>query len=594
MTKKPLRPRVPQPLPDPPAMPVDMPPPALHPKQMYAREQMQEPLASPAITAHRKSVVLKNLVRRQTERIESLKLYDPMPFQDSFHKHMAHIRLLRGGVRAGKTTAAEVEIARAVTGQDPYGKYPEKDGTCIIVNEQLRDIGTITYKLLFRPGAFYIIRDEKTGEWRAYDPEYPPDVARKSERKPAPPLIPQRFIDGKPVWENKGARIFKTIRLKTGWEIRAHSSEAEPIQGVPVHLAQIDEDIHNTEWITELEARTAEVGGRIIWSARPHNRNAAMLELSQRAWDCIGDPMPDVVEFRSSFTANKHIPAENKERTKRGFASRGDATLRMFDEGEYPLNEFKVFPEFSMNLHGYDAEDLPGGRIPLDWARFAAIDPGYQVCAVLFAAIPPPDLEDSVYLYDELYLRNCNAAMFAAAMAKKCADQHFQAFIIDAHGSARSDTGVGRTIRDQYTKALEKQKVSSQRTGHGFILGSDKRLARVEAVHNWLEIRDDGTTKLHVLRGRLPMFEYEIERYFRKREKDKAGGIRVLEEPDDKAGRPTHLMHCTQYFAHWPGMRFVAPPLSKPRRRQIGLYLKQKQDRERSASRDSKQVVYMG
>lgn len=562
------------------------PPSLLELKASAYAETVMDTVAEKRVSDHKKTQI-ERLVRQYLRRhVEALKIYKPMPFQETFHSNPAHIRLLRAGVRAGKTTAAAVEVARAVTGCDPHGKYPAKDGLCVIVNEYLRDVGSVTWRLLFRAGAFFMIRDERTGAWRAYNPDT--DAHRKSERKPAPPLIPQRMIDGKPTWLNKGLRVFSNVRLKTGWEIRAFSSDSEPIQGVNVHLAHIDEDIHNPDWITELEARTAEVGGRIVWSARPHNRNTAMLEVSQRAWDQLGEDKPDVVEFRSSFTANPHVPHENKDRTKRGFASKGESTLRMFDEGEYPLNEFKVFPEFNINIHGFDADKFEKGVIPPTWTRFAAVDPGYAVCAVIFAAVPPPDEEDAVYLYDELYLKHCSAAMFAKAMDQKTSGVQFRAFIIDAHGSARSDTGVGKTIRRQYSEALEKRGVRSELTGSDFILGSDQRMARVETVHSWLAVRDDGSTKLRVLRGRLPMWEYEIERYFRKRRKDE-----VLEEPDDRPGRPTHLMHATQYLAHWPGLRYRKPKAIKKAGRWLTGYLKRKQDRRRQMEQPE-HVIYMG
>src|SRR5262245_34655237 len=68
----------------------------------------------------------RRLVREQARRQhEALKLYVPLPYQADFHASTAPERSLRASNRAGKTLAACVEVARAVTGQDHYGTYPQ-------------------------------------------------------------------------------------------------------------------------------------------------------------------------------------------------------------------------------------------------------------------------------------------------------------------------------------------------------------------------------------------------------------------------------------------------------------------------------------
>src|SRR6185369_13000734 len=118
-----------------------------------------------------------------------------------------------------------------------------------------------------------------------------------------------------------------------------------------------------------------------------------------------------------------------------------------------------------------------------------------QVCAVLFGAVPPPEEGDFLYLYDELYLKDCNAEKFGFAMKQKSAHQQFQAFIIDYHGSIRTET-VGTTIQQQFSEMLKKYGVSSVMTGFNFLNGSEDVKAGVLAVHGYLRLRDDGTPKL--------------------------------------------------------------------------------------------------
>ena len=54
-------------------------------------------------------------------RLESLRLYVPMPKQQDFHACMVSERLVIGGNRSGKSACSFVEDARAATGQDPHG-----------------------------------------------------------------------------------------------------------------------------------------------------------------------------------------------------------------------------------------------------------------------------------------------------------------------------------------------------------------------------------------------------------------------------------------------------------------------------------------
>src|SRR5260370_35448708 len=76
--------------------------------------------------------IIGEVVRR---RAEGLRLYEPLPEQERFHQSSYQERLLRGSNRGGKTLPAAVEVARAVTCQDPYGKKPTTGGWCVSVGE---------------------------------------------------------------------------------------------------------------------------------------------------------------------------------------------------------------------------------------------------------------------------------------------------------------------------------------------------------------------------------------------------------------------------------------------------------------------------
>ena len=175
-------------------------------------------------------------------KLESLRLYEPMPLQKEFHESMCSERLLIGGNRSGKSCASFVEEARAATGQDPYDKYPKTDGNIVIVGRNWPHIGLVAYPMLFRAGAFKIIRDKDTGEWRAFKPG-----DDRTKAKPAPPLIPPRFVK-ETSWVLKSAGYCQKVTLNNGWVVNFFSSEGEPPQGFQADLVHIDEDINNERW----------------------------------------------------------------------------------------------------------------------------------------------------------------------------------------------------------------------------------------------------------------------------------------------------------------------------------------------------------
>ena len=89
------------------------------------------PPGSPQLTQFQREE-LKSLQNELRERkVEALKLYRPNPNQEAFHACTASEVLVIGGNRSGKSLCTFVEDARAVTGQDPYNKYPKENGILV-------------------------------------------------------------------------------------------------------------------------------------------------------------------------------------------------------------------------------------------------------------------------------------------------------------------------------------------------------------------------------------------------------------------------------------------------------------------------------
>lgn len=474
-------------------------------------------------------------------KIEGLKLYEPLPVQAQFHASRARIRLVRGSNRGGKTLAAAVEVARAVTGQDPHGKYPLTDGRVYCVGKNLDHVGQVMWRKLGRAGAYKIIRDKKTLKWRAYRPWSPEDARREDEARPAPALIPARLIKTI-AWENKAKGIPKQVILHNGWELNFYSSEGKPPQGVDLDLWWFDEEIIDQDWYAEVVARVLDRKGSGLWSATPQAGTEKLYDLHEDAEKEAHKKHPRVAEFVSLLADNLHIDEAEKQTFAASLMDEDERRVRI--EGEFAVSRLRVYPEYSPSLHHCDA--FP---IPLDWTRYAVIDPGRQVCAVLFGAFSPPEIGDYCYLYDELYIRNCDANQFGYRMALKAVGQSFEAFIIDHQGSRVTDTGSGFTVERQYSAALKRHGVRSRKTGNQFWWGISDVLAGVSAFRSWLLTRQDNTSKLRVLRGKCENFDWEMKHY-----RYKTAGETVTDKPEDR-GR-VHLMACGRYLA-LSGAKFV-------------------------------------
>ena len=484
-----------------------------------------------------------------------MRLYRPTPQQSEYHECLASETLVIGGNRSGKSLCTFIEDAWAATGTHPVeGKYPKEGGNLVIVGANWKHIGLVVVPYLFRAGAFKIIKDRASGEWRAFDPMLLGDKEREAQAKPAPPLIPPRMIKSMS-WLLKSAGYLNSCELVNGWTIYCFSSEGDPPQGFQADRVHLDEDLNNEQWVPEMQARLADRKGRFTWSAMPHSKNEALIGLNERAEKAenIGDTK-DIRRFVLRFLDNPHIDADEKRKMLERWAALGEDVLRQRSEGEFMTDSMLVYPSFNMSVHGYSRDELPAGQVPDDWCRYAIVDPGHSVTAVLFAAVPPQG--HTVLCYDELYIRECNAIKFAKEFQAKVGNQQFYAFLIDSHGGRLTDIGSGRSPQEQYSEQLRELGISSEVTGSSFIPGCDEVQAGLQAVRNMLYIRPEGTSKLRFLRGALPNMEREMKRY-KKKVQYVAGTTIVTDEPNKRG--EFHLVDCLRYLCAYNPM-YHEPP----------------------------------
>lgn len=526
---------------------------------------------APVVSQHQLQQLREVQAELASRRLEALKLYRPMPHQEEFHKCMASERIVLGGNRGGKSLAVAVEMARAVTGQDPYGKYPERDGNLAIVGRNWPHIGLVIYPILFKAGAFRIIKDAETGEWRSVR-----KGDDKSKSKPAPPLIPPRLVKDMS-WVLKNAGYLNKVELTNGWNIWCFSSEGEPPQGYQADAVWLDEDLNNERWIGECQARLADRKGRFIWSAMPHSKNDALIGLCERADKCADDPNAIIRKFTFRFLDNQFIDDEEKRKNIERWSALGQEELRMRAEGEFTTESTLMYPTFNTSVHILPRSELPAGLVPPDWTRYVAIDPGHAVMATLFGAVPPD--EKFLLIYDELYIRNCNALIWGEQFADKVKDQLIRSAIMDMHGGTLRDLGSGRLPHELYSEELKKRNIKFLIGGHQFIPGSDDIPARTSMVRKMLHIRGDGTTQLKFLEGACPNLIREIKRY-RKKTTTVNGQVFVTDEPQTRG--EVHACQTLEYLCAYEP-KYHKPP------RQLGQdpwwvkYLADKRRREQGS-----------
>lgn len=528
--------------------------------------------AAPVLTSFQQVRLRRLALEKARRKVEALRLYEPLPDQGEFHKSLAPERLLRGSNRGGKTLPAAVEVARAVTGQDPHDKYPKRDGRCFAVGKDGRHCAQVMWRKLSRAGAFKIIRDQYTREWRAYRPWDPCDRARIQETKPAPPLIPPRLIK-KVAWDKKVEDQPSLIILHNGWEIAFFSSLGKPPNGNDIDLGWFDEEIVDPDWYPEVSARLLDRRGRFIWSATPQAGTEQLYNLHEEAERLAeaGAANPRVTEHVILLENNPYIDDDQKKELSDKL-SEEDRAVRV--GGEFVFLSFKVYPEFTPSAFICDWFD-----IPKEWTRYVSVDPGRQVCAVAFLAVPPPDDPEHgkhVYLYDELYIQNCDAEQFGQAMAKKCGEQDIFEFLIDHQGAQVHDTGSGRSVEEQYSAALARNKVASIVGGTNFTWGIADVEAGVEAFRAWLRDAGDGTRKLRVLRNTCPNFLHEVKYYRYKR----VNGV-ITDKPEAR-GRVHQMANCRYLAMRNP--RWVKP---RPKKGAVGGALgalRAKQKKQKAAA----------
>ena len=348
----------------------------------------------------------------------TLRMFRPQEHQEPCFTQYAREFIIRGGNRAGKSVCAAAKFASKALdipitledGTQIESRKPWQKGRCLrmwVIGYDAKHIGQTIYRLLFKRGLIKIIKDKRTGLYRAFQPWKPEDAEREHEAKDAPPLIPARYV--KPNswdWENKKGKEFKSVTLidpTTGEEIAeiyAYSSKADPKAGDPVDFIWIDEAIENPAHYEEWRSRLFDRRGELIWSSWPNVQNDALVNLSKRAEEQRGDPNALVKEHVIKLSQNKTIAKDVMAEALGMFATPEERRAR--DAGEFVTDLLRMYPWYDEYTHQAVRDGDPDevsriiranrGIVPHEWTRELIIDPGSQNPAALFCAIPPPEI----------------------------------------------------------------------------------------------------------------------------------------------------------------------------------------------------------
>ena len=538
-----------------------------------ALEQSEE--GGQMITAASLKDIRELLKMVAAEKCEALKLYQPLPFQERFHACRAGEVILAKANQVGGSLASFVEVARAVTNQDPHKKYP-KTGLAICLGRGETHIGMNIHRYLFRWGAFRMIRDKETKLWRTYRPwpgskirfGYPGDLERQDEARPTPPLIPKRFLDGNISWVKRSAYVMDYAKFTTGWELRVFNSAGEPehAQGFQCDLVMVDEDVGISGWILEMSNRLVARRGKMRWNAMPHNEVDDLYMMIERAEEEEGSPNPRTVVMYASLDDCPYVEDDQREDQRRKAKSYGEEEYVRRTEGRLIRGGSLMYPAFNERIHWTRPVRTDEGFTPClvqkklmetdgvppdDWTLYFSIDPGYVTAAGILLAVPPPaKYGNYIVACGELYVQRATAAMFAKDARKLLIDKSVREFIFDFHGGNLRGIASGELPIETYEKEFKANGLKCEIRGYRFTPGCDVIEARELAVRQLLEVRSSGSVlevgypKLLIDMDRCPNLVREIKAFKRKKVRDASGRDVLTDTGNRKAN--THAIEALE------------------------------------------------
>jgi len=435
-----------------------------------------------------------------------------MPHQLDYHKSHSIYRLLFGGNQSGKSHAAAADCAWYATGRHPHGDNIEgRDVEIWVISAEYSTIKTGIYRHLI-----------------ALIPDW--DIVEKGPRIPQQPIPSYLKIRRKDKYET-------TITF-----LSAKGEAREKFQAAAVDYFYIDEEIQSGIW-EELEARTLATGGMFSISATLVESYDWILNLEREAES--GNPR--VFLTRLNTENNKYLDKERVQYLKNKWS---DETKEYRFYGKARRVQGIVYSSFDEERHV-----IKPFKVPPEWPRWCAIDPGIRTCAVLWITV---DNYDRAYVYRELYAKNeplwqvaIQIKLFEGWQLNQELSLEFKHYVwelknpeipaenmilrlIDPKARARSEAGEDSIISQLYER-------------YGLIVTPADNSLRpgLEDCRFWLEDLADGKPALQVF-NTCENFLEERRRYKYRPPTSKLNSNEPIEDPIRKHN---HLMDCWRYIA---------------------------------------------
>lgn len=542
--------------------------------------------------------VLSNLKAR---RMDGLRMLRVTREQADILRDPCSEILITGSNRGGKTLLAAARFASIVRnvpimtmdGEEIHCRLPHQMDRALltwVIGDHLKHIGQTIYRVLFKPGLFSMVKDKRTGWWRAWNPVlFQEDkTCKRSDRKPAPPLIPgfniMREIDPASdildvAWYHANLYQFESVTLKNGTQIFAYANSSEVKQGDPVDEIWMDENLVYDEYYDEYAMRLLDNAGRMCWSTISRDESAAFCQVDDRAAMqeqevARNERLPEDVTTRTHrVTLAKNPFIGEKEKAEANERMSGERAQLVRIQGVRSDRVIAIYSEFSSDFHCVEYADKSmndavtealannNWEPPENWTREIIVDPGTVKPAVLFGTIPPQEMWDHnepyLILYNEIFIRRLDAYMMAAKIAEMQHNTMFERMIIDGQAARQTPMGFSFTIGRQYETAFESKKIISISSGGiaHFIPGDPDFKQRSTLVRTALRMRQCGRPQLRIITSRCPETVKQMTR--NRRKTDNQGN--PLEDPADK--QVDDLRCCVEYWlSRHP--TYVEPPQS--------------------------------
>lgn len=455
---------------------------------------------------------LKELQTRSEHVVNTYKPSDKLDHnQLSFHRSKKRYRLITGGNQSGKSHAAAWEIARWAIGDHPHRPIPKGNIDIWVISAEYITITSGIYKHL-------------------------KDIIPPWMIKLQGPKIPNTRLPAYLVVKREEPNAVATITFmssKGGEEAR------KKFQAAGIHLISIDEEISPDIW-EELQARTIATGGEFIISATLVESYDWILNLEKKG----EQDHPQVFLTRLNTLSNDYRDIETVNELMSEWS---EETIQYRIFGKSRRSTGLIYNTFSAKRHV-----IKPFKVPIDWPRWCAIDPGIRVTAVLWITVGP---DEHAYAYRELYARN--EALYEVARAIKTAEgwkldrelsYKFNHFVwestagaenlvtrlIDPSSRRRSEAGDDPILAQLY-----------EQCGLLCTLADNTKRAGIEACRFWLEDHDDNLPRFRVF-STLDNFINEIREYRLKSDRRPKNRNEPADEPIKARD---HLMDDWRYIA---------------------------------------------